>query len=163
MNEDADLLLKAQAAVDEAKANFGDNDIRVSYKLDELADALKRNGRLLDAANASARARSLRTVARAVQSDEQARKYGEISSDNKPLSAVGWLKKLHSWAIVISLAAFVIVMLVPLEGMIKGLVATTIFGTFIQLLLFPVKSIPRLVKWVIVAAASGAVGLILFR
>ena len=167
MGNPEETIQQAQAAVDEAKSNYGEADVRVSYKLDELSSALKANGRLLDAANAAAKARSIRTASTSKESDEQAQKYGELSDNNRGLSATDWLRKLHRWAIVASLGVFIIVTLIPAPSgaasITKNLVGTGMFGVFLQLLLFPIKSLPRLTKWVIVAIGSGMVGAVLFR
>jgi len=167
MESPDETIQKAEAAVEEAKANYGQADVRVSYKLDELASVLKTSGRLLEAANASAKAKAIRTVSVVKESEDQAERFGELPDNNKRLSAVGWLKKLHRWAVVASLGVFIIVLFIPVRGSeattAKNLVGTTIFGVFLQLLMFPIQSIPRIVKWTIVTIGTGAAGMVLFR
>jgi hypothetical protein len=167
MNNPDEKILQAQAAVAEAESSFGNQDVRVSYKLDALADLLKERGRLLEAANAAARARAIRTEGFSKESQEQAQRYGDVSDGTGQLSAVQWLRRLHRWALVASAVGFVIALLFPTRdptaNTVKGLVGTSLAAVFIQLLLFPLKSMPRMMKWTIVAIGSGVIGMILFR
>lgn len=162
-----DLISKLQAAVAEAESTFGSNDVRVSYKLDELASALKANGKLLDAANVTARAKTIRSANFAKETAEQDQRYGAVASDSERLTAVGWLNKLHRLALIASAVLFLITLLIPARdssaAVIKGIVGSTFAATFLQLLLFPIKSLPRYAKWVIVGVGSGIIGFILFR
>jgi hypothetical protein len=167
MGNPEEAIQRAEAAVDEAKSSYGEADVRVSYKLDELSLLLKESGRLLEAANAAAKAKAIRTATHAKESDEQSNKFGDLPDNSQRMSATAWLWKLHRWALVASLGIFAIILLIPASGMAAGITknvaGSTMFGVFLQLLMFPIKSLPRITKWIIVAVGTGIVGMVLFR
>ena len=158
---------KARAAYEEAQSAPGKDAISVSHKLDELAAALKANGQLLEAANATAQAKLLRRATLGEQSEEQEKKFGSASQVDPQLSAVGWLRKLRRIALVACTVAFVLALIYPASTpnavMIRDLIASAFAGTCLQLLLFPIKSLPRLTKFAIVAIGSGIVMAVLGR
>jgi hypothetical protein len=162
-----ELISQAEAAVKEAESTFGAEDVRTSYKLDELAAVLKANNHLLEAANISARARAIRSAGFAKESTEQEEKFGNASSGNQRMTAAEWLGKMHRFALIASAILFVITVLVPASGpygsTTKNLIGSALAGVFLQLLLFPIKSLPRAVKWAIVIVGSGAIATVLFR
>ena len=160
-------VARARAAFEEAQLAPGKDPIDVSHKLDELAAALKANGQLLEAANATAQAKLLRRASFGEQSEEQEKKFGSASQLDQQLSAVGWLRKLRRIALIVCAVSFLLAVIYPAStpnvAMIRDLIASAFAGSCLQLLLFPIKSLPRLTKFAIVAIGSGLVMAILGR
>ena len=165
MNDSQDKINQTRLGLAETEAQKGKNSLEVSYKLDELADLLKEDGHLLDAANTSARAKSIRAAHFALEANKQQEKIGDISKPGER-TAVGWLKILHKSA-TIGCAVLLIFTIFMSKQSMQNFIAREIFGgllagALVQLLLFPIKSIPRWAKYVIVAISSaliwGAIG-----
>lgn len=159
--DDRQDVAKAEAAVAEAESRVGKDHIEVSYKLDVLADALKADGRTLQAANAKARAKAIRMAQFVGEAAAQEKAYGDVSGADQPRSATAWLYVLRKGAMIA--AGVVVVLSIILPGgnsnwmMAKDLVGSSAAAAFFQLMLFPVKSIPRIMKYVIVMLATSAV------
>lgn len=153
----------AESDLADAIARLGEEHLEVSYKLDKLAELLKANGRLLEAANTSAKAKALRHKLYKTESDKQGEKYGDASLHGKqPLTATGWLWLLYRGALALSTLVLVIsIFYHPHEGLLSGLarelVGSSAAAVLIQLLLFPIKTIPRMVKLVIVAIGASMI------
>jgi predicted membrane-bound mannosyltransferase len=124
MNDDSlQDISDAKADLAETISRLGEEHIEVSYKLDKLAELLKANGQLLDAANTSAQAKALRQRLYKTESDQQSEKYGEASLDSKqPVSATGWLWLLYRIALGFSALVLVIAIFYhPQQGLVSGL------------------------------------------
>lgn len=158
MNDNEARVNQARAALEEAEARAGKDSLETSYKLDELAAALKENGQALDSANASARARAIRAAAFHKESERQEEQLGEVRADHD-LSAAGYLRLLHRVAIgamIVGLGAAIFMPRNSLGTEIeRELLGSAAAATLIQLLLFPIKAIPRWVKYLIITATAG--------
>ncbi len=156
-----DNLLKEHEAVHEAESRLGNNHIEVSFKLDELAAALKAKGRLLDAANATARAKAIRAEWYGKESSLQEEKTGSVHRTDKQLSAVGWLKNLYRTALVGTGAILLLFVLLPASMLggqvVKEIVGSTCAASFLQLLLFRIKSMPLVIRLILIALGSGLI------
>jgi len=156
----------AESDLADAIARLGEEHLEVSYKLDKLAELLKAKGRLLDAANTSARAKALRHKLYKTESDNQDEKYGDASLQSKqPLTATRWLWILYRGALVCTAVVLVITIFYhPQQGLLSGisreLIGSSAAAVLIQLLLFPIKTIPRILKLVIVAIGASFIWMI---
>lgn len=164
MNESDPRIEEAKAAVEETESKAGKDSLETSYKLDELAAILKESGHLLDAANATARAKSIRAKCFANESKRQEEQIGEVSA-GKDLSATGWLKVLYRFALgacSVILAIAIFLPSVTVGGMLtREIIGSLAAATLLQLILFPIKSIPRFLKYIIVLVASGGIWTVL--
>ena len=164
MSDVESRIAAATEAVSAAEDQFGKDALEVSYKLDELAATLKDAGRLLDAANASARAKSIRSAKFSQESKRQEEQLGEIRSD-KSITAVGLLKVLYRAALAASALCMLVAIFLPSNSLTlfvgRELLGSISAGTFLQLLLFPIKTLPRWVKYIVVAILSGVLWAIL--
>lgn len=153
-----DKISKAKLAIEESEAKSGEMSLETSYKWDELAAALKECGQLLDAANATAKAKSIRASVFAKDSKQQEAKIGKIAT-SKNITAVGALKVLYGLAICVATVLVVVAIFLPSKTfesfLSREALGSISIATLIQLCLFPIKSIPRPLKYVIVAIASG--------
>ncbi len=152
---------KAEDALLEAEHRVGKDHIEVSHRLDDLAEALKANGRALDAANARARAKAIRKALVVSEEIKHEAAFGSASAGPQPLSATAWMWKLHRIALVGSGLLTLLFIFLP-HGtnssiIVQDLIGSSCAATFFQLLLFPVKSIPRVLKYIIVAVAASIV------
>lgn len=154
-------ISKAEAAVEEAKSRFGEDHLELSYKLDELAVALKADGRLLEAANASAKAKAIRSKHFASESQEQAEKFGDASASEQTISASTWLKHLYRAALCGSALLLLFMIFIketkPELKLARELIGSSAAAVTLQLLLFPLKSIPRPLKFIIVAIGTSLI------
>lgn len=150
--------LKSELASTEQQ--FGSNSLEVSYKLDELATALKDSGQLLDAANATARAKALRASIYNKDAKHQEEQIGPLHSNNN-LTATKALKIFYQVGLALSAIALLFAIFMP-SGSLGSMLAREAVGsvsaaTLVQLALFPVKSMPRILKYITVAVVSGVI------
>ena len=164
MSEVETRIATAGEAVKAAENQFGKDELEVSYKLDELAEALKEAGRLLDAANATARAKAIRAARFSLESKRQKDKLGDVPTDES-ISAVGYLKLLYRAALIASALALFVSIFLPSNSLTllvgRELLGSLSAATFLQLLLFPIKTLPRWAKYIVVAIVSGVLWAVL--
>ena len=158
MNDNEAKVNQARAALEEAEARTGKDSLETSYKLDDLAASLKENGQALDSANASARARTIRAAAFAKESERQEEQLGEVRADTS-LTATGTLRILYKVALGAMLVLIGVAVFMPRRTLgteiERELLGSFAAGTLIQLLLFPIKTLPRWVKYMLVVVAAG--------
>ena len=154
--------LKSELASSEQQ--FGSSSLEVSYKLDELATALKEAGHLLDAANATARAKSIRASIYNKDAKHQEEQIGPLHANND-LTATKALRILYKVGLALSAIALLFAVFMP-SGSFGSMLARETVGpvaaaTLVQLALFPIKSIPRILKYIAVAIVSGVIWAVL--
>ena len=161
MDDNQEEISKAEDAVAQSESRSGADQLETSYKLDELAAALKAGGRLLEAANASARAKTIRSRHFARESEKQDEKFGSASEAHQELSAVGWLKKLYRAALIGSAILLVVSVFVrsprPELQLARELIGSSAAAALLQLSLFPVKTMPRILKIIIVIVGTSLI------
>lgn len=164
MDDLQDKIINAKAAIEETEAKSGEASLETSYKWDELAAALKEAGQLLDAANASAKAKTIRASIFAKESEQQRQKIGDVSV-KKDLTAVAALKILYRAAIGLAVVTLAIAIFLPSKSMgsflTREAMGSVAAATLVQLFLFPIKTIPRILKYIIVAVISGIIWTVL--
>lgn len=160
MLNESKSIEELQAELSAAEQQFGASSLEVSYKLDELATAYKNSEHLLDAANTSARAKSIRAAIYGKDAQRQEEKIGPLKQSNS-LTATRALKILYRAALVGSIAILIAAIFMP-SGSLGSFLAREAVGsvaaaTLVQLSLFPIKSMPRFLKYITVAIISGVI------